>query len=169
MRGIVPALFILVACGKSSEERAADVETCSAASAAAAGIARCLVQRGGWSAFAADSAAQIRARSLDTLRSELGAINEHADSQHAAEIGKCDRTLVDMRTCLITRFGWEEDRANAADDSVWSSRSDEHQREIQNCAGRRGVGAGACLQLHYKWLPRRALALDDSIRRANIK
>jgi hypothetical protein len=54
------------------------------------------------------------------------------------------------------------------DDSVWNSRSAEHQRQIRTCLSRRRVGTGACLQLHYKWQPRRALALDDSIRRANI-
>ena len=163
-------LIVLLACkGKSADERAIDLQTCTALSSAALEIAQCLQGQGGWSAKAADSAANIRARELDSVRSQIGAIAQRADSQHAGEVRECDRSLVDMKTCLITRFGWEEDQATAVDDSVWNSRSDEHQREIRSCAGRSGLGAGACLQLHYKWLPRRALALDDSIRRANIQ
>ncbi len=164
------ALIVLFACkGKSAEERATDLQTCSALSSAALEIAQCLQGQGGWSAKAADSAANIRARELDSVKSQIGAMAERADSQHAGEVRECDRSLVDLKTCLITRFGWEEDKATVVDDSVWNSRATEHQREIRSCAGRRGVGAGACLQLHYKWLPRRALALDDSIRRANIQ
>jgi len=169
MRRTLPVLILLVACGKSASERTADVENCSAVSANPAVIARCLRDQGGWSAAAADSAAAARGRDLDGLKNQLGALTVRADSQHAGEVRACDQRLVDMKTCLITRFGWEEDRASTIDDSVWNSRSTEHEREIRNCAGRRGVGAGACLQLHYKWLPRRALALDDSIRRANIR
>ena len=81
----------------------------------------------------------------------------------------CDQVLVDLKICLITRYGWEEDRATAADDSLWASRSAEHERQIRACMGSRGVGTGACLQLHYKWPSRRALTLDDSIRRANVR
>lgn len=168
-RAFVVSVMVLAACGKSASERLADVENCSAVSANPATIARCLREQGGWSAAAAESAAAVHLRELDTLKSQLGALTEHADSQHAGEVRSCDQRLVDMKTCLITRFGWEEDKAAAIDDSVWSSRSTEHERQIRNCAGRSGVGAGACLQLHYKWLPRRALALDDSIRRANIR
>lgn len=168
-RAFAIGVLLLAACGKSASERVADVENCSAVSANPAVIARCLRDQGGWSAAAADSAAADRMRELDTLKSQLGALTERADSQHAGEVRACDQRLVDMKTCLITRFGWEEDKAAVIDDSVWSSRSIEHERQIRNCAGRRGVGTGACLQLHYKWLPRRALALDDSIRRANIR
>jgi hypothetical protein len=168
-RAFAIPLILLAACGKSASERVADVENCSAVSANPATIARCLKDQGGWSAAAADSAAAARLRELDTLNSQLGALSERADSQHAGEVRACDQRLVDLKTCLITRFGWEEDKAGVVDDSVWNSRSTEHERQIRSCAGRRGVGAGACLQLHYKWLPRRALALDDSIRRANIR
>lgn len=158
----------LVACGKSAEEKAADVETCSATKTSADAIARCLQDESGWKQAAAESAGMARARDLVSLQHELGTITARADTQHSGEVRACDRILVDMKTCLITRFGWEEDRATAVDDSVWRSRTAEHQRQIRACLGRRGVGTGACLQLHYKWQPRRALALDDSIRRANI-
>jgi hypothetical protein len=168
-RAVLTALFF-VACGakKTAEQRATDLETCTALSTAPLEIAQCLQGRGGWSEAAADSAANQRARELDSVRSQIGAITAQADSQHAAEIHSCDQRLVDLKTCLITRYGWDENQATAIDDSIWNSRAPEHLSQIRNCSGRRGVGTGACLQLYYKWLPRRALALDDSIRRANI-
>ncbi|MGH7538793.1 MAG: hypothetical protein ACREMF_09175 [Gemmatimonadales bacterium] len=158
----------LVACRKSPAEMRTDVEGCSATSTAAVAIARCLVERTGWSRAPAESAGIARARELDSVAAVIGAITARADSQHASEVHACHEVLVDMKTCLITRYGWEEDKATAADDSVWNGLADEHQRQIRSCLGRRGVGTGACLQLHYKWLPRRALALDDSIRKAHL-
>jgi hypothetical protein len=157
-----------VACSKSAEQRNRDVETCSADHTTASEIARCLQDERGWKQAVADSAARTRVQELVRLQAEISAITARADSQHAGELHACDAILVDLKTCLITRYGWEEDRAAAADDSLWASRSAEHQRQIRACLGRRGVGTGACLQLHYKWPSRRALALDDSIRRANI-
>jgi hypothetical protein len=158
----------LTACGKSAAERVADVESCSATVTSAAAIARCLRASGGWSVAAAESAGVARVRELDSVREEIRAITARADSQHASEVRSCDQVLVDLQSCLITRFGWEEDAARRVDDSLWDSRAAEHQRQIRSCLSRRGVGTGACLQLHYKWLPRRALALDDSIRKANL-
>jgi len=157
-----------VACGKSSQARTRDVETCSAHHTTASAMARCLQDERGWKQAAADSAALVRVQELGRLQAEINAITARADSQHASEVRACDKILVDLKTCLITRYGWEEDRATAADDTLWASRSAEHQRQIHACLGRRGVGTGACLQLHYKWPSRRALALDDSIRRANL-
>lgn len=170
LTGTAATVVLVLACtaAKTAQERAADLEACTALSTAPLEIAQCLRGRGGWSEAAADSAANARARELDSVKNQMGEIAAHADAQHAAEIHACNERLVDMKSCLLTRFGWEEDRATAIDDSVWNSQADEHQRQIRSCAGRRGVGTGACLQLYYKWLPRRALALDDSIRRANI-
>lgn len=159
----------LVACGKSAEERRVDVETCSANHTTASAIARCLHVENGWKEAAADSAALARVRELASLQTAINAMTSRADSQHTGEVQACDKVLVDFKTCLITRHGWEEDRATAADDSLWASRSAEHERQIRACLGRRGVGTGACLQLHYKWPSRRALTLDDSIRRANVR
>jgi len=165
------AASFLAACGakKTAEERAGDLETCTALSTAPLEIAQCLRGRGGWSEAAADSAASQRARELDSVKSQIGEMTARADSQHAAEVHSCDQRLVDLKSCLITRFGWDENQATAIDDSIWHSQSPEHLRQIRSCSSRRGVGTGACLQLYYKWLPRRALALDDSIRRANIR
>ena len=168
---LAPFLLIgvtLAACGKSADERLADTEECSATSTQAAVITKCLREERGWSAAAAESAGLARQRELDSVSTEIGMITARADSQHQGELHQCDRVLVDLKSCLITRFGWDEDQATKTDDSLWTSRSTEHQRQIRSCLGRRRVGTGACLQLHYKWLPRRALALDDSIRRANL-
>jgi hypothetical protein len=168
-RTVLATLF-LVACGanKTAEQRVQDLEACTALSTAPLEIAQCLQGRGGWSEAAADSAASQRARELDSVKSQIGEMTARADSQHTAEVHSCNQQLVDLKLCLITRYGWDENQATAIDDSVWHSQSAEHLRQIRNCSTRRGVGTGACLQLYYKWMPRRALALDDSIRRANI-
>ncbi|HKC46654.1 MAG TPA: hypothetical protein VKB63_03565, partial [Gemmatimonadales bacterium] len=110
MKGIVLALMFVVACvaAKTAEERASDLETCTALSTAPLEIAQCLRARGGWSEAAADSAANQRARELDSVQSQIGEIRARADSQHAAEIRSCDQRLVDMKSCLITRYGWDE-------------------------------------------------------------
>jgi hypothetical protein len=160
---------LVIACSKSADEKTADVESCSATQTTADAIAQCLREETGWKPAAAESAGTARAHELDIIEEAIGAIVARADTQHTGEVRACDRVLVDLKTCLITRYGWEEDRATAADDSVWHSRSAAHQRQIQACLSRRRVGTGACLQLHYKWQPRRALALDDSIRRANLR
>ena len=169
-RTVLATLF-LVACGanKTAEQRAQDLETCTALSTAPLEIAQCLRGRGGWSEAAADSAASQRERELDSVKSQIGEMTARADSQHAAEVHSCDQRLVDLKSCLLTRYGWGENEATAKDDSIWKSQSTEHLRQIRSCSNRRAVGTGACLQLYYKWLPRRALALDDSIRRANIR
>ncbi len=158
----------LAACGKSAQEKAADLEECSATSTKAPDITKCLKEERGWSGTAAESAGVARQRELDSVSAQIGAITAQADSQHESEMHECDHVLVDLKSCLITRFGWDEDQATKTDDSLWTSRSVLHQRQIRSCLGSRRVGTGACLQLHYKWPPRRALALDDSIRRANL-
>jgi hypothetical protein len=167
VRGLA-LVALLVACGKSAAEKAVDVELCGAMHTSADSIAQCLREAQGWKPAEAESAATARAHQMDSMQAELNLIAARADTQHTAEVRACDRVLVDLKTCLITRYGWEEDRATRVDDSVWNSRSAEHQRQIRTCLSRNRVGTGACLQLHYKWQPRRALALDDSIRRANL-
>lgn len=160
--------LICVACGKSADERRIDVELCSVSSTDAPSISKCLREQSGWRAAAADSAGRVRARELDSVRAQIGVLTAQADSQHRSELKSCDSILEDLRTCLISRYGWDEDQAIRTDDSLWTSRAAEHERQIRSCLGPHGVGTGACLQLHYKWPPRRALALDDSIRRANL-
>jgi hypothetical protein len=158
----------LAACGKSPQERREDVSACSANQSGAAEIAQCLIEQGGWSQAAADSAGLARSRELADETAALGTLRARADSQYATEVRACDQVLVDVRECLTTRYGWEARRAATVDDSVWNSRADAHARQIRACLGPHGAGTGSCLQLHYKWLPRRALAVDDSLRRLNI-
>jgi hypothetical protein len=158
----------LAGCGKSAERRQEDVAACSANQSGAAEIAQCLQESGGWSQTTADSAGLARSRELSDETAALGVLTARADSQHIEEVQACDRSLVDMRECLTTRYGWDARRAATVDDSVWRSRAEAHQREIRACLGPHGAGTGGCLQLHYKWLPRRALAVDDSLRRLNV-
>jgi hypothetical protein len=159
---------VLVACSKSPGDRAVEVESCSVTSTRAAAIAQCLREIG-WRAAAAESAGRAQEHEVDSVQAEIGGLAARADSQHGGELKDCDRRLVDLKSCLITQYGWDEDLATRTDDSLWNTRSAEHQRQIRACLSRRRVGTGACLQLYYKWLPRRALALDDSIRRANLQ
>jgi hypothetical protein len=158
----------LAACGKSAEHRQEDVAACSANQSGAAEIGQCLQEQGGWSQETADSAGLARSRELSDETAALGVLTARADSQHTDEVRACDRVLVDMRECLTTRYGWDAHRAAMVDDSVWISRAGAHAREIHACLGPHGAGTGGCLQLHYKWLPRRALAVDDSLRRLNV-
>jgi len=169
-----PLPFVLLSCAALAvcsprEHSRADVESCSASGTTTLAITQCLRTEAGWPQAAAESAALARAGELDSLQREIDAITRRADSRYQGEVESCDKMFEDLKTCLITRHGWVEDRAAAADDSLWSSHSSEHDRQVRNCLGRRGVGTGACLQLHYKWSPRRALALDDSLRRANLR
>ena len=73
-----------------------------------------------------------------------------------------------MSRCLLG-FGWAEPRAKATEDSLWRGNVAKHRQEVRSCTGRKGMQPGACLQLYYKWSPERALALDDSIRRAQLR
>ena len=168
---LIPLVLVSVAiaaCGKSAQERAADLEECSATSTKAPDITKCLKEERGWSGVAAESAGLARQREQDSVSAQIGVITARADSQHGSELHECDHVLIDLKSCLITRFGWDEDQATKTDDSLWTSRSVLHQRQIRSCLSGRRVGTGACLQLHYKWPPGRALALDDSIRKANL-
>lgn len=134
----------------------------------AAAIAQCLRQIG-WSAAAAESAGRAQEHEVDSVQAEIGSLTARADSQHGSELRACDRRLVDLKACLTSQYGWDDSVAAKTDDSLWASRASEHAREVRACLGRRGVGTGACVQLYYKWIPRRALALDDSIRRAHLQ
>ena len=164
--GLTLALF---ACGKSAEDRRVDMELCTATNNDAVAISKCLTEESGWRAAQAESAAGAWVHERDSVRAQLRALSMAADSQHQAELRRCGQLLEDLVTCLTSRFGWEEDAATRTDDSLWTSLAAEHGRQIRSCLGPRGVGTGACLQLHYKWPPRRALALDDSIRRASLR
>src|SRR2546427_8940446 len=66
-------------------------------------------------------------------------------------------------------YGWAEARAMATEDSLWRYDAANHRQQVATCTRQRKMQAGACLQLYYKWNPARALAVDDSIRRAEMR
>src|SRR2546422_6802960 len=66
-------------------------------------------------------------------------------------------------------YGWAEARAMATEDSLWRYDAANHRQQVATCTRQRKMQAGACLQLYYKWNPARALAVDDSIRRAQMR
>src|SRR5881396_1256823 len=74
----------------------------------------------------------------------------------------------DMTRCLMG-YGWAEARAMATEDSLWRHDAPTHRQEVATCIRQRKMQAGSCLQLYYKWSPGRALAVDDSIRRAQMR
>jgi hypothetical protein len=170
MKRLLPILagLLVWACGKSAQQKASDVQTCSGAFSTGPEITQCLLREGGWSRADAEAAGRAQQHETDSVNASLAEAQAQAGAQRGQQIKDCNKQLVDFASCLVTRYGWEDGKAKAADDSVWASKSTVHAREIRSCAGRRGLGAGACLQLHYKWPPARALALDDSIRRAQM-
>jgi len=70
--------------------------------------------------------------------------------------------------CLVG-YGWADARAAAAEDSLWRHSGSQHRQQVATCTRQRKMQAGACLQLYYKWSPARALAVDDSVRRAQMR
>jgi len=168
---IAGALGVLVlACGRSEAKKLDQVRACSAITTDADGAATCLVQQYRWK----QAEALVYARRFEHERDSIAQL--HADSawrldaaRHAREVAECAADPSgDMTTCLMG-FGWAEPRAQASEDSAWHANSSTHRDQVARCSVRRDMQAGACLQLYYKWSPARALAVDDSIRRAALR
>jgi hypothetical protein len=156
-----------VACGKSVDELARDVRLCGDTTAASV-IATCLVEQRGWKPGAADSAAALRARELDSIirwRAESAWAASGAERQPQLE--RCVRAYGDVAACLRLA-GWPADRAQRTADSAWNRRAAEHQRHVERCvrqsSGRSNIAD--CLMLLYRWPTGRALAANDSVQRA---
>src|SRR5437867_3415937 len=162
-------VFLLAAC-KSAATRAAEVRECSRITMDAKGAAQCLVLQYKWRQAAALTAATNYQQEQDSL-AQL-----HADStwraeaaRHKKEIAECAKDPSgDVTRCLVG-YGWAEARAAATEDSLWPHDPPKHRQEVATCTRQRKMQAGACLQLYYKWSPARALAVDDSIRRAQMR
>ena len=160
----------ILACGKSAARKAAEVRECSAITMDAKGAAQCLVLQHKWKQPAALAAATRYQQEQDST-AQL-----HADSawradaaRHTREIGDCAKDpSSDMARCLVG-YGWAEARAAATSDSLWGHDASKHRQEIATCTRQRKMQAGSCLQLYYKWSPARALAVDDSMRRAQMR
>jgi len=157
-------------CFKSAAKKAAEVRECSRITMDAKGAAQCLVLQYKWKQAAALTAATTYQQEHDSL-AQL-----HADSswraeaaRHRKETAQCAKDPSgDMTRCLMG-YGWAEARAMATEDSLWRHDAPTHRQEVATCIRQRKMQAGSCLQLYYKWSPGRALAVDDSIRRAQMR
>ena len=164
---LLPA--IALAC-KSESKKLAEVRACSAITMDAAGAANCLVLQYKWKqkeALAYAQRFQFEQDSVAQFRADSGWRADAA--RHSKDVRQCAADPSgDMTGCLLG-LGWAEPRARATEDSTWRADGSKHRQEITGCARRRDMQAGACLQLYYKWSPARALAVDDSIRRAQMR
>src|SRR5207247_10518175 len=159
-----------LACFKSAAKKAAEVRECSRITMDAKGAAQCLVLQYKWNQAAAVTAATTYQQQQDSI-AQL-----HADStwraeaaRHKKEIAECAKDPSgDVTRCLMG-YGWAEARALATEDSVWGHDAANHRQQVATCTRQRKMQAGSCLQLYYKLNPARALAGDDSMRRAQMR
>jgi len=159
-----------LACFKTAAKKAAEVRECSRITMDAQGAAQCLVLQYKWKQAAALTAATKYQQEQDSI-AQL-----HADSTWRAEAARHKREIADcvkdpsgdLARCLVG-YGWAEARAAATADSLWRHDASKHRQEVATCTRQRKMQAGSCLQLYYKWSPERALAVDDSIRRAQMR
>ena len=154
-----------LACGKSREERARDIGICSD-TAVGGRIAACLRGRG-WDSLPSESAGAIRAVELDSMfRSQADSTWQVDQATHTADIERCATRRGDLAQCLRLA-GWPAERATAVADSLWNTRAEEHQGQVERCVrGSAGGNIADCLMLYYKWDASRALAANDSVQRA---
>ena len=157
-------------CGKSAAKKAREVRECSSITMDAKGAAQCLVLQYKWKQAEALSAATRYQQEQDSIA------QSHADSawradarRHKDEVAQCAKDPSgEVARCLVS-YGWADARATATADSVWRHDASRHRQELVKCARNRQIQVGSCLQLYYKWSPERALAVDDSIRRAQMR
>jgi hypothetical protein len=160
-----PIALLTLACGKSPEERTRDVSVCSD-TAAAGRIAACLRGRG-WDSLPSESAGTVRAVELDSMfRWQADSTWQVDQAAHAADVERCAPRRGDLAQCLRLA-GWPAERATAVAESLWNTRAEDHQRQVQRCVqGSAGGNIADCLMLYYKWDSGRALAANDSVQRA---
>ncbi len=165
----VPPLLAL-ACGKSAAKKTAEIRECSRITMNAQGAAQCLVLQFKWKQAEARSAATQYQRQQDSIAQfKADSAWRGAAAQHKREIDRCGKDPSGEAARCLMSFGWAEARATATADSLWRRDASKHRRELGACARNRKMQAGACLQLYYKWSPERALAVDDSMRRAKLR
>jgi hypothetical protein len=160
----------LLACFKSASKKAAEVRECSRITMDAQGAAQCLVLQYRWKKAEALTAATKYQQQQDSIAQSRADSTWLANAaRHKREVADCAKDPSgDMARCLVG-YGWAEARAVATADSLWRHDSPRHRREVTECTKQRKMQAGACLQLYHKWSPARALAVDDSIRRAQMR
>lgn len=159
-----------MSCGKSEAKLRHEVTNCSAISLDAPGISKCLVAQFKWDSARARVAGVARQHELDSIAAfQKDSIWRAGEKTHRKELADCAAAGGDLARCLATTKGWEEQRALATADSLWQSHGSTHRTEVQRCQRQRKSSVGSCLMLYYKWDPRHALALDDSLTRAKIR
>ena len=157
------------ACASASKKRS-QVVNCSAISLDAPGIARCLVAQYRWNEDAARTAGIARQAELDSIARFQRDSTWGADGKrHHDEATKCADARGDIARCLTETYGWDDQHAAAAFDSVWRYDGAMHAKEIRECQRKGTERVGSCLMLYHKWDPKHALAVDDSIERAKIR
>jgi hypothetical protein len=162
-------LLLALAC-KSAATKAAEVRECSRITMNAQGAAQCLVLEHRWKQAAALAAATLYQHQQDSLAQfRADSSWRGAAAQHQKEIAQCASDPSGEAARCLMGFGWAEARAMATADSLWRRDAAKHRQELAACARNRKMQAGACLQLYYKWSPERALAVDDSLRRAAMR
>jgi len=165
----IACLGLAVAC-TSEEKKHEQVRNCGAISLDAPGIARCLVAQYRWKEDAARTAGIERQRELDSLaRWQRDSAWSAGGSRHHQEVSQCAAARGDIGRCLTETYGWDDEHAAAAFDSVWRTNSAQHAKDIRDCQRKSKANVGSCLMLYYKWEPKRALAVDDSIARAKMR
>jgi hypothetical protein len=159
-----------VACGKSEAKKLSEVRSCSAITMDAKGAAQCLVLQYKWKQSEALAAATRFQNQQDSLAQSSADSAWRADAgKHVKEVKQCAADPSGEITRCLIAYGWAEPRAKATEDSVWRHETSRHREQVQACTRQRKMQAGACLQLYYKWSPERSLAVDDSIRRSQMK
>jgi hypothetical protein len=157
-------------CGKSEAKKLAEVRECSRITMDAQGAAVCLVKQFRWKETEALAAATRYQQEQDSLAQSRADSAWRADAgRHKKEVAQCAADPSgEVARCLVG-YGWADARAGAAADSLWRHDAPTHRSQVTRCTRQRQMQAGACLQLYYKWSPERALAVDDSIRRAQMR
>jgi hypothetical protein len=173
MRGVV-ALSALVAlaaaCAKPEATKREEIRNCSAISLDAANISACLVAQYHWREADAQVAGHAQEHTLDSVAAFERDSAWHADAaKHREELASCNRSGGDIDRCLEDNYGWTPERASATFDSIWHIATPKHREEIRRCEAQRKSNVGSCLMLYYKWDPKHALALNDSLERAKMR
>ena len=164
------AVLPTLACSKSESKKLTEVRACSTITVDAAGAAQCLVLQYKWKKEEALAYARRFEHEQDGVAQSKADVTWHADAgKHAKEITRCAADPSGDMTACLQQYGWAEARAKGTADSTWRANGSKHRQEVTSCARRRDMQVGACLQLYHKWSPARALAVDDSIRRAKMR
>jgi len=164
------ASLAIAACGKSEAKKHEEILSCSTSSLDARGISACLVAMYRWKEAEAAVAGRVRQREVDSIaRLQRDSLWRLDAARHRQELAKCAPQGGDVARCLGDNFAWDPERATTTFDSVWHAEAPQHRGQIQRCALQRKSSVGSCLMLYYKWDPKHALALDDSLVRAKMR